>query len=203
MMQRGRCRSARFGLCGAVLALLAAGCSPGPRAPLLSPIETAHGYGYSDRSLGEARFSVSYTGPSRLASASPSQRDADTQAAQSQAFDFALWHAAQIAEANGYPGFRISDKRTDVDTDAEPGYDDRSCSPFGGTLDAFGIYHGAPVGYGHPGCFPDTPYARIQAHASIEIQLVRAVEQGDYSARDVMAELERTYPGADRLPKAD
>lgn len=200
-MKRNRRARCWMGLPAAALVFLVAACSEGPRPPLLSPIEASHEYGYADKSAGDDRLVVTYTGPLRQTSTIPERRDADAQAARNQAVDFAIWHAAQIAQAQGYEGFRVTDKRTDVDAYSDPGYDSGPfCSPFGTNVDAFGVYHGGALGYGSPGCYPPSLYARLRARASIEVTLLHAPEAGDYRTADTMAQLQSTYPGADRNP---
>lgn len=195
-----------MGLPAAVLIVLVAACAQGPRPPLLSPIEASHEYGYAEKSAGGDRFVVTYTGPLKLTSTIPERRDGDAQAARNQALDFAIWRAAQIAQAQGYEGFRVTDKRTDVDTYSDSSYDTGPfCSPFGTNIDAFGVYRGGALGYGYgsPSCYPPSLYARLRARATIEVTMLHGAEAGDYRTADMLAQLQSTYPGADRNPYTD
>src|SRR5271166_6059192 len=100
----------RVGIALALTVLLAA-CATPPGPPLLSPVDLAHNYGYSDTAKGENHFIVNYLGPSNSSSVAPTQHESDAEQARTQAFDFAVWHGAQIAQAKGFEGFRITDKR--------------------------------------------------------------------------------------------
>jgi hypothetical protein len=187
---------------GLVLAaLLVGGCQTAPAPPLLSPIgETgAYGYGYAERQLGPEAWEVTYVGPLRRTSAYAGSREADQIGARTQAFDLMLWRAAQIAQREGFPAFRVGDSRSHVDTRIEDyGYDP---------------LYGPPWGWG-PGWgprrrfypyYPSYPYARstwayLQARISADIRLLRAASPGDYVAEDVIAQARRNYPAADTPP---
>jgi hypothetical protein len=91
--------------------------------PLLSPLQATGEYGYADLALGDNRYQVSYTGPSQRTLRSPDAREQIAAAERAQAYDFALWHAAQVALTQGFTGFRASNVRTNVDSAADDNYD--------------------------------------------------------------------------------
>jgi hypothetical protein len=91
--------------------------------PLLSPLQATGEYGYADSALGGNRYQVSYTGPSQRSLRSPETREQIGAAERIQAYDFALWHAAQIALSQGFIGFRASNVRTNVDSMVDEDYD--------------------------------------------------------------------------------
>ncbi|HEX7969432.1 MAG TPA: hypothetical protein VF502_14525 [Stellaceae bacterium] len=171
------------------LALLPTGCATGPQLPLLTPIAVAGSFGYSEIRISDDRYMVTYVAPPGLTSAYGTAREADAQAARTLAFDMAVWRAAQIAEAQGFAGFRIIDRRSDVDTYAVPYYDPWDpwgcweCRRFG-----FPSYHDP---------FPYSPYAYLQARVTITVQMLHDPGPGDYKAAAVIEQLRRTYPGAD------
>ena len=176
-----------------VLAGALSSCQTKPPAPLLSSIQATGGeYGYADMPLGDNRYQVSYTGPSQRSFRSAEAREAIKAAGSAQAFDLALWHAAQIALAQGFTGFRVSNVRTNVDSMVEPDYDP-SYAPgwypanrFGGPL--MGRYWG---GYVSP-----SPYIDTQTQIVMDMLLLRSLDTGDYDARQTIDRLSKTYPGA-------
>jgi hypothetical protein len=175
----------------AVITCAVTGCDSAPPPPLLSPISVAGRYGYADVPLGDHRYQVSYLGPSQRSLRSPAARQETNTAERTQAFDFALWHAAQIALAQGFVGFRVSNIRTNVDSIVDESYD-----PFF----AHGFYPHrrlwAPAGpYWGPEGWP-SPYIYAQTQVVIDVLLVQTLDAGDYDAHDTIEQLNNTYPGA-------
>ncbi len=172
------------------IACTLSGCESGPRPPLLSPIEVAGSYGYSDVALGENRYQVAYVGPGQRSLRSAPARQETGAAERTQAFDFALWHAAQIALAQGFTGFRVSNIRTNVDTIVEDPYD-----PYYGP----GYYpfrrSWGPGPFWRPYGWP-SPYLYAQTQVVIDVALLQALGPGDYDAHDTVEQLNKTYPGA-------
>ncbi len=87
-----------------VVLVVLADCATGPPAPLMSPIQVAGAYGYSEVPIGGNRYAVSYTGPSQRTLRTPNARQETAAAEHTQAYDFALWRAAQIALPYYGPG---------------------------------------------------------------------------------------------------
>lgn len=184
-----------------VLAALLLSACAGPSLPLLSPVEQAKYYGYAEQPLGDNRYAVSYLGPSHLALSYWSARDQASEAARIQAYDFALWRAALIAQTAGYGGLRVTSRQADVDTIAQPAYYDSGFyAPFGPGSDMF--HHGHPFGSAYDAgyYYPPSPYARIQARARIDVELVHEPGPGDLKVQEVLGRLQQAYPGADKLP---
>src|SRR5690606_23146247 len=94
------------------LTLLLGACQSAPAPPLMSPIEATRSYGYAERQLAPDRWEVTYVGPIRNTSRFPGPREADEAAARAQVFDLMLWRAAQIAQHEGYHGFRVEQTRS-------------------------------------------------------------------------------------------
>jgi hypothetical protein len=182
--------------------LLLAACQTTPPPPLLSPITAtgAYGYGYAERRVGPEDWEVTYVGPVRRAPLYGGSREADQAAARTQAFDFMLWRAAQIALSEGFTAFRVGQTRSNVDTRVEDyGYDPFYGPGWGPWGPGWGVNR-----FYYP-YFPPYPYARsasayLQARISGDVHLLHAAAPGDYVAEDVIAQARRTYPGAEPAP---
>ena len=185
----------------AVVAVVIAACETTPRPPLMSPLtDTGRaGYGYAERPTSSTTLEVTYVAPYRRSSRFPVERDADAVAARAQAFDLMLWRSAQLAEAQGYPAFRVKQSRSNVDTQVEEyPYYDPFFPPFFGPR----YYRRA---YYYP--YPYYPYAGttssyVQARVSADIELLPSAQPGDYVAAEVIAQARRTYPTAEGGPAA-
>lgn len=171
---------------------LLAGCVSIPPPPLLTPLAVAGSFGYTEMPLGGDRFSVTYLAPPRLTSRYGSARETDAQATRTLAFDMAVWRAAQLAEAQGFAGFRISDRRSDVDT-----YPDPLSQPF----DPWPCWECRRFGfpyYADP--YRGSPFIYLETRVTITVQMLHDPAPGDYRADDAIAQLRRTYPGAEGVP---
>jgi hypothetical protein len=173
----------------AIVALLTA-CTSGPAAPLMSPIEASGNYGYSEASAGPNRYEVTYTGPSQRTLRSVNARRETAADEHTQAYDFALWRSAQLALAQGMPGFRVGNVRTNVDTLVDDYYDYYRPGLFSNRyLWGPGPYWGP---YGEP-----NPYAYQQTSVTMNVNLLPSLAPGDYDARDTRDQWRKTYPGAE------
>lgn len=193
-VREGRCGGSSLAV---ALGLLIGACQAVPQLPLLSPIAAGGNFGYSESPLGDDRYAVIYVAPERLSLAYPGGNQADASAVRTLAFDMAIWRAAQLAQAHGFQGFRVADRRSDVNSYPDP-YDYYDDEPlFGGPVGP-GWGWGGPYGYDF-GAFPATPRNYLQATVTIDIVLEHALQPGDYEAADAIRQLRRTYPGADGL----
>lgn len=191
MRALARLRQAVVALIG--LTLLA-GCVSTPPPPLLTPLAVAGNFGYAEAPLGSDRFSVTYMAPPRLTSLYGSARETDAQATRTLAFDMAVWRAAQLAQAEGFAGFRIIDRRSDVDTFPDP-----LSQPF----DPWPCWECRRFGfpyYADP--FRGSPFVYLDTRVAITVQMLHDPAAGDYRADDLIAQLRRTYPGAEGVPLA-
>jgi hypothetical protein len=171
---------------------LLGGCITGPPPPLLTPLAIGGDFGYAEAPAGNDQSQVTYIAPPRVASPYGIARETDAQAARTLAFDMAVWRAAQIAQFQGFAGFRIADRRSDVDTYPDPLY-----QPWGPP----GCWHCRRFGfpyYGDP--FGGPTYVYLQARVTITAQMLHDPGPGDYTAADAIAQLRRTYPGAEGAP---
>lgn len=192
-------------LCLAAILPLIAGCAEHARYPLLSPIAEAGSYGFAETKKGPDLYVVTYRTPVVTSSSPPEMQDRQAEALRAQALDFALWRAALIAQAFGYEGFRVRDKRIDLAILPEPTYTDPGFyGPSGGFgVDTFGFNRSLGVGVGAglgstpP---PPSPYVSRRALAMVEIELIHALVPGEYRAADVLTQAQRAYPTATQRP---
>ena len=193
MVQRGRFFLALIGL-----AVGLAACETTPPLPLMSPLQTAKYYGYGEVPLGQDRYEVSFVGPTRRGLRGDASRQQVALEERTQAYDFALWRAAQLALAQGFAGFAVSNVRTHLDSHTED-YD-----PFWGPDYNPGLYpYRYPWGpyWGGPYWGP-SPYEDLRTDAVIDVHLLHAPQEGDSDAQQVVDQLRRTYPGAEGPPPA-
>jgi hypothetical protein len=178
-----------IGIVAMVLALAA--CATGPKPPLMSPIAVTRDYGFSEVQTGENSYDVTYTMPVQRSFLSASQNQADNVAARTQAYDFALWRAAQLAVEHGATGFRVANSHVNVDTTVEDPYYD----PFYGPPYWRGRFR--PYPFGLPPA-PYVPQVFLRAQVTMSIQLLQNPGPGDYDAQSVIRQLQQTYPTAER-----
>ena len=189
-------RTRAIELLGALLATaVLAGCETGPQLPLLSPIEQARAYGYSETPRGPDAYEVTFVAPSQRSTRFQPELDADADAARTRATDMALWRAAELAEQRGFVGFHVGQVRANVEITRDSYYDD----PFYGPPwwgRGFGPW-GHRLGYPWPAYYGTSPYTTIQPRVSVDIELRNELAAGDYNAAEVIAELRRRYPQAE------
>ena len=173
-------------------AALLGGCVTAPPPPLLTPLAVAGRFGYAETALGGDRYAVTYVAPSRLTSPYGPAREIDAQATRTLAFDMAVWRAAQIAQAQGFAGFRISDRRSDVDTYPDPFYE---------PWDPWPCWECRRFGFPYyPDPYRGSPFVYLQTRVTIIVQMLHDPGPGDYKAEDTIAQLRLTYPGAEGIP---
>jgi hypothetical protein len=187
-------RGARRFLGFLCLAALASGCTIGPSAPLLSPVEIAKSYGYSETALGDTRYQVTYVAPAQRTGRSVDVRAATTAAERKLAYDLATWRAAQLALVHGYAGFRVGNTNADVNAfQEEPTY---LPPPWWGPGDFHRPYFGAPWGP----YWEESPFILLQLSLTIEFVMQPSPGVGDVDARQLIEQLRRLYPGAEAAP---
>lgn len=183
------------GVWGALLLTLLGGCVAGPSYPLLSPIAATGNFGFAEVPTAPGHYTVSYTTPPRLTGNYPGPHEQDADAARTLGFDMATWRAAQLAQAQGYTGFRVTDRRSDATIYPDPYY-----SPYDDPLFWDPAWERRRYAfYGGP-LPPLPPRSYLQARVTIEVTLLQALQPGDYDTADAIRQLQRTYPGADGNP---
>ena len=171
-------------------ALTIAGCAPEARHPLYTPLTLAESFGYSEQRLSETSYKVTYSAPVRRTYAyGREERKQETEERLALAYDLALWRAAELALAHGYPAFEVSNRDNSVQVDIRSDY--YRHDPF--------LYHGHHFGHGffphHFYGFYDR-YAELAARVSIAVDF-RAAPDGDrLDARATLKRLRAKYPDA-------
>ncbi len=171
-------------------ALTIAGCAPEARHPLYTPLEAAESFGYSEQRLSETSYKVTYSAPVRRTYAyGREEREQETKERLALAYDLALWRAAELALAHGYPAFEVSNRDNAVQVDIRSDY--YRHDPF--------FHHGHHF---HHGFFPHhfygfyDRYAELAARVTIAVDF-RAAPDGDrLDARATLKRLRAKYPDA-------
>jgi hypothetical protein len=167
--------------------LLSIACAPRGLKQLYVPLGAGAGYGYTEQAAGDRRFQISYVAPLETAftfAGNDGRIEKETQLAR--AFDLALLRSADVALANGAPGFRVSDRVNDVDVHSYPSYR----NPF--------WYPGWYRPYYHPYAWPywsyyDDSYETLSVRVTLTVELVSDVEAGAYDALNVQATIQARY----------
>jgi hypothetical protein len=188
--------------CYALAAVIGSGlllnaCVATPAYPLMTPIQVAKNYGYFDQPIDDTHWVVSYVTPEQSSYGFRyDQAPAEAQA-RHLAQDLALWRASQVAQAHGYSGFEVTDRRTSVDAvNVEEYYGD----PF--LDDGFGFRHrhyAGTLAWSGPGgpAWYEPPEGSLQVEAKIKITLTQAPRPDDFRADDMINRLRAAYPGAE------
>jgi hypothetical protein len=175
------------------LILLLAGCAAAPSYPLLTPVDVARSFGFSDVRLPDGRYEVSYVAPAQQGygyrfDQSPTERQGKT-----LAFDMAIWRAAQIAQSQGFQGFSVADSKSNSDIQQRAGYYDDPWGPGWGPGPYWG-WRRPPFGWDN---YYNPPETTVQVQVKLDVALSNNLKPGDYNAADAIEQLRRTYPGAD------
>jgi hypothetical protein len=180
-------------LVGALALLSLMACTTQPQPPLMSPLAEARIYGYTDNLIRPGLYKVSYTSPPIGTSSSRSGREKDTEIAKSQAYDLALWRAAQLALQDNYEGFRIDNTDDEVEVTVHEGYYP-SYRPYFYPYRPYypGPYYGS---FGYPS-YSSYRYTTVQAITTLIVALRKTVGVGDFNAAETAKRLARKYPNA-------
>ena len=194
-----------LGLAAAVLLSACAVGAPPPQPPLMSPLSATGRYGYADQQIGRGRYKISYTGPSvRTASNRPGRAD-DAKAAKAEAYDLALWRAAQVALDDGYGGFAIDHQDHEVEVTVNQGSYPYRWPYYGFRYGRYGHrfgYLGYPrFGYGYPG-YPLYRYTTLRATVTLSVAMRKEAGPDDFDAAATAARKAAKYPAAASPPAA-
>ncbi len=189
-------RSVRVAFVTGLVGLLAACTTPEPTFPLLTPIQTAKSFGYSEEIQADNKVEVTYVTPTTQAygfrySASPAEKDG-----KDLGFDLAVWRASQIAQARGFLGFKVLESHFNVDAFTANGYYDPG--PFFFAHTGFRTRRGF-FGGGFSDGFYEPPQRTVQVQAKVNVQLTNELSPGDYNAAESLAQLHVRYPNGDGL----
>lgn len=181
---------------GVLLALaMVAGCAPRPSYPLYSPQEIAGSYGFEEQRLNRDHYKVSYLAPARTIYSYDDH--GRKQAAASQlalAYDMALWRAAELALANGYPALAVSHRDNDVRVDVRYDYYDDPYHHFPYYHRRFHHHHFGYLSRRRHGTHDR--YASLTARVSIAVAFRKAPDGDGMDAKAVLERLRAKYPGA-------
>jgi hypothetical protein len=194
----------------AALALLLAGCAgtPLPPRPAMIAFDTVAGYGHRATQTADGSYEVHYLTPALRVSLDAFERQAQTEVESQKAHDFALWRAAELAQQEGYPWFRLTGQSTDTQIDIQVEHYDRPVSIFapwgplrfgtgGGWHNnryrPFGYY-----GYADPFYYERVEHRRaiLRVDASLEVVFEAEEVEGAFSVADTIAALSKSYAGA-------
>jgi len=168
---------------------LLAGCAPVPVYPLYTSVQVAGSFGYAEQRIADARYTVTYTAPvQRTYAYGGARRDQDADRRVALAYDLALWRAAELALAHGYPAFRVAERNNDIQVDVRH---DAYYDPF----PDFGHHHR----YGHfprgyPSYYPS--YAYLAAGVTLAVEFRRAGAGDTFDARATRERLRAHYAQA-------
>lgn len=186
------CRRSHSAFGGAWLAILAfvvllSGCASGPQYPLYSPLAVTGSFGYTEQRINDTTYRVTYITPARTAYSPYANPEPHRTALLNLANDMALMRAAELALANGYKTFRVTQRDNDVDVRRER-YDRFCDDPF---------WPRRPYYYPPPyyRCGPDG-YTHFQARNTLTVEFGNKPGDEHYVAEDVLARLQQTYPTA-------
>ncbi len=167
-------------------------CAGGPSYPLLTPVDVARSFGFSDTRLPDGRYEVSYVAPAMQGFGYRYDQSPTEKQGKSLAFDMAIWRAAQIAEAQGFQGFSVADTKSNSDIQQRAAYYDDPWGPAWGPGPYWGLRR-PPFGWGDY----NPPETSVQVEVKLAVTLSNDLKPGDYNAADAIQQLRRTYPGAD------
>jgi len=169
------------------LLLLVAGCATGPEYPLYSPIAVTGSFGYTEQRISDTIYRVTYIAPKRTAYSPYAGAEPRRTVLLTLTNDMAMMRAAELASANGYETFRVTQRDNDANVDRQRyyGYCD---DPF---------WPGRPYYYPYPRyrCGPDG-YTYFQARSTLTVEFGSKPGDEHFVTKDVLAQLAQTYPTA-------
>ena len=174
------------------LGIVLGGCATGPSYPLLTPVDVARSFGFSDTRLPDGRYEVSYVAPAQQGYGYRFDQSPTERQGKALAFDMAIWRAAQIAQSQGFQGFSVADTKSNSDIQQRAGYYDDPWGPGWGP----GPYWGWRRPYGWD-TYYNPPETSVQVQVKLNVALSNSLKPGDYNAVEAIEQLRKTYPGAD------
>ncbi len=174
---------------------MVAGCAAGAPYPLYSPQEIAGSYGFGEQRLNRDHYKVTYLAPARtIYSYDDHGRKQAVASRLALAYDMALWRAAELALANGYPALAVSHRDNDVRVDVRYDYDDDPYGHFPYYHRRFHHHHFGYLSRRRHG-YHDR-YADLTARVSIAVAFRKAPDGDGMDAKAVLERLRAKYPGA-------
>lgn len=171
------------------LLVVLAGCASGPPVPLYSPLAATQGFGYAEQPLSQTEVRVSYATPAlRAHSLGQVERSGWRDERINLGYDLALWRAAELALAAGYPAFAVADRRSDINVHDYTYYND--------PWDPWGCPYRYRSCLGRPYGFPPDRWVDVAARVSFVAKFERANTPGNYNAQFVIDQAKARYGGA-------
>lgn len=171
-----------------VLAALA-GCAEGPPVPLYSAQAVTRGFGYSEQPLSQSEVRVAYAAPAvRANSYAQIERQRLRDERINLAYDLALWRAAELALAAGYPAFSVADRQNDVNVHNYTYYDEY--------WDPWGCPYSYRSCFGRPMYWPPDRWVDVAVRVSFVARFERENRPTNYNAQFVIDQAKARYGSA-------
>jgi hypothetical protein len=163
------------------------------------------GYGYSATKLAGDRYELSYITPPLSLATDPKSRAVQIEAQEQQAYDLALWRAAEMALAAGFDRLVVSDRKAQLQPITP--YQPPAPGVYGpgGMIYPQWIYNPGVSYYGAPGIGPywmyDDPFAeagqgQAQLSAQMQVTFVHGAAAGSLDAAATVRRLAAQYANA-------
>ena len=193
---KSRMRTGIARLCLIAIAVLPAlgGCAaPEPKTAFVA-YGDAGSFGYSDSQLSDNLYQVTYVTPYLRTSSDTAGQEAELAQQKQQAYELALWRAAQLAQKAGFPAFQIENQSRDANVviRAEPDFVPPS-TPFGHYYGPGPFYRPFPV-YGYPyGHTSYTERAVAIITAQLRVRMLHAMEADAIDSKATETQLASRY----------
>jgi hypothetical protein len=183
------------------LTMLTAGCAaPAPKTAFVA-YGDAGNFGYSDSRLGDNLYQVTYVTPFLPTATDAAGRDAEIAQQKQQAYELALWRAAQLAQKGGFPALQIENHRNDANIfiRSEPDYV-AAPTPLSAYYEAGPLYRPYPISgfsYGFPhGYTSYTRHAVATITVQLRVRMLQAMADGAIDSKATEAQLASRYAKA-------
>ena len=193
---KSRMRTGIGRLCLLGIAILPAlgGCAaPAPKTAFVA-YGDAGSFGYSDTQLGDNLYQVTYVTPYLRASSDAAGQEAELAQQKQQAYELALWRAAQLAQKAGFPAFQVENQSRDatVTVRAEPDFVPPA-TPFWHYYGPGPFYRPYPV-YGYPyGHTSYTERAVAMITAQLRVRMLHAMAADAIDSKATEMQLAERY----------
>lgn len=187
------------------LLLVLGGCAASePRPALVSKAEVGN-YGYSEAKLSATRYEITYESPRFDVPVSGSRRAERLEHERQRAYDFALWHAAEIAKADGFAALAVEQDRRDVDvslrTQPNPHFWPGYYGPFGPPFHPFYYRHPWRYAYDDDCCWPGyggyysgyRQWATARVTVVLQVRLLKEASDDALAVDATLARLSSAY----------
>ena len=184
--------------------LLAAGCATPEPKPAFVAYGTAGTFGYSDTRLADDLYQVTYVTPYIRTATDEAGRAAELAQQKQQAYELALWRAAQLAEKAGYPAMQVENQSNDANVElrSEPDFSPAP-TPLYYNYGTGPYYRPYPV-YGYPwGYTGYTRRASAIITAQLRVRLLHDVTKDAIDTKTTETQLASRYAKTTYPPTTD